>query len=228
VLLVRVDGSPILLGEVGLDVDHDQAPRGIAPRARVSHANSSRCYWIRANADRLTGEKRAPDSRRRLSARGASGSTKHASSRESRAPTGRRSWCRKSPQWEADLSAGRCRPPSLSSGPLTRSSAFSWMQGRRHQRIPRRSGTRKFRKQVSACCAAQTCNARIARLAAADRPADIAARFAALLWLAQGFEASVCWRPRRRPRVSADAGLVRVAGRRAGWQRCGNGMPTPP
>ena len=39
----------------------------------------------------------------------------------------------------------------------------------------------------------------------ADRPAGIAARFAALLWLARGFEASVCWRPRRRPRASADA-----------------------
>ena len=32
------------------------------------------------------------------------------------------------------------RPPSLSSAPLTRASAFSWMQGRRHQHLPRRSG----------------------------------------------------------------------------------------
>ena len=37
--------------------------------------------------------------------------------------------------------AGRVPSPALSViGPLTRSSAFSWMQGRRHQHLPRRSG----------------------------------------------------------------------------------------
>src|SRR6476619_7928809 len=34
------------------------------------------------------------------------------------------------------------------------------MQGRRHQHLPRDPETRKLRKQVSACCVAQTCNAR--------------------------------------------------------------------
>ena len=35
--------------------------------------------------------------------------------------------------------------------------------GKAPQHLPRRSGTRKLRMQVSACCAAQTCNARQAR-----------------------------------------------------------------
>ena len=100
-LLVRVDGSPVLLGQVGLDVDHNQAPRGIAPTACLSHDNSSRCYWTGANADRPSGEKRASDSRRRLSARGTSGSAKYASSRESKGPPG-----------EIDLANRRTRGPA--------------------------------------------------------------------------------------------------------------------
>jgi hypothetical protein len=64
------------------------------------------------------------------------------------------------------------RPPcSPSSRPLTRSSAFSWMQGRRHRSCRGDAETSKSRKQVSACCAAQTCNARSAGRGVGKGPA---------------------------------------------------------
>jgi hypothetical protein len=91
------------------------------------------------------------------------------------APCPRERDCRSAP-WVSGATrnsppAGRVPSPALSViGPLTRSSAFSWMQGRRHQHLPRRSGNPQTSEAGVGLLRGQTCNARQGRLRRRLRP----------------------------------------------------------